>query len=214
MANCILSSPIGPCPSEIHNMMAHDHGQAAVTEMETQGEGNYASTVFSNADQETVQGLTLPPPLQSSDQWFLDDTAVAFGEQDLDAILGPLHFDPLAVEDQTSNSDIHDLINDEYYQMEPPWKKRKLSKEAPKEASLPLKPCETAREQAVVSLLPYFFLVTKASIESNTNPHLETAFAANSNGRSTLAKESNQSYCQLPFNHCCPHSKHVCAHCP
>jgi hypothetical protein len=130
MASCVFPGSPGPC--------VHDQDQADFMKTETQGEGNYASTAFSDADPETVQGLTLPPNSQSNDQWLLDDTTAAFEEQDLDAILGSLEFDPLEDGEQADNSAIQVMINDQYLQMEPPTKRRKLTSEPSSAVSRPL----------------------------------------------------------------------------
>ena len=108
--------------------MARDLNQVASVKTDSQGEGNYASSAFSNTrNQETVQGLTLSPKIQSSDPW-LFDAADAFGEQDLEVLLGPVQFDLIAEEARRSNLDIDYLLNDEYRLLESPAKKRKLTR--------------------------------------------------------------------------------------
>jgi hypothetical protein len=143
-------------------MMAHDLSQVAFVKTETQGEGNYASSVFSNTrDQETVQGLTLSPKIQSSDPW-LFGAADAFGDQDLDALLGPVQFDLIAEEARRSNLDIDTLFNDEYQLPEPPAKKRKLTMELSKEPLPASEHIEPFCEHGPVSTPPGVHNVTKA----------------------------------------------------
>ena len=154
--------------------MAHDLSQVAFVKTEAQGEGNYASSVFSNTrDQETVQGLTLSPKIQSSDPW-LFDAADAFEDQDLDVLLGPVQFDLIAEEARRSNLDIDTLFNNEYQLPEPPAKKRKLTRELSEEPLPASEPNEPVCGKGLVSTPPGVRNVTKVfqcpASPSNPNP--------------------------------------------
>ena len=146
--------------------MAHNISQVDFMKMGTQKEGNYASTVFSNnRDQETVHGLTLSPKIQSSDPW-LFDAADVFGDQDLDALLGPVQFDLIAEEARKSNLEVDALFNDEYQLPEPPAKKRKLTRELSTEPLTWSKPPEPVCEQRPVSVPSAVFTITNVLLVS------------------------------------------------
>jgi hypothetical protein len=156
MANGIQSYPPETC-----DMMAHDSIQMDFVKMETQGEGNYASTAFSDTrDQETDQGLTLSPKIQSSDAW-LFDAAGTFSDQDLNALLGPVEFDLVAEEARKNGLELDVLFNDEYRLPEPPPKKRRLTGELLKESLPPFESNGPACPQETVSALPDVDNVTK-----------------------------------------------------
>lgn len=115
-------------------MMAQSPSLCHVS-METEGEGNYASTEFSDTrDQQTDHGLTLQPKIQSSDAW-LFEAADSLSDVDLDALLGTVQFD-LDVQRHDLRQDdawLYDLFKADDQLPEPPSKKRKLSREPPQE---------------------------------------------------------------------------------
>lgn len=129
-------------------MKFHEPSQQDFMIMETQGEGNYASTVFSDTrDQETDHGLTLSPKIQSNDSWRLD-AAETFEDHDIDALLGPVQFDLIADEALKNGLELDALFNDKHHLPESPTKRRNLTGEPPPEGVGP------AGEQASVGTSP------------------------------------------------------------
>ena len=160
--SCIKPCPAAPYPLVTYDMMAHDPSQLNFMNMETQGEGNYASTVFSDTrDQETDQGLTLSPKIQSSDPW-LFDAAGAFEDQDLDALLGPVQFDLVADEARKNGLEVDALFNEQYQLPEPPAKRRKRTRELSNPLTS-LEPNEPGWEHGPVSTPPDIRNITKVS---------------------------------------------------
>jgi hypothetical protein len=146
-------------------MMANDPSQEDFMNMENQGEGNYASAVSSDTrDHKTDQGLTLSPKIQLNDPW-LYDAAGVFGDQDLDALLGPVKFDLIVEEACKNGLEVDALFNGQYQLPEPPAKRRKVTRELAEEA-LPLletngstsQPKSVSVPTISVTLLMYFQL--------------------------------------------------------
>jgi hypothetical protein len=105
-----------------------------------EGEGNYASTAFSDTrDQETNQGLTLPPKIQSNDPWLFDATGSgSLNDEELEALLGPVDWDQEqdkqrenASKEDASRGDnvVVGLSRADVDSPEPPNKRRRVSVE-------------------------------------------------------------------------------------
>jgi hypothetical protein len=162
MAICIQEYSPAPYPQKMHQTMAHNSSQESFMNRKTQGEGNYASTVFSDTrDQEINQGLTLSPKIQSNDPW-LFGAAGTFDDHDLDALLGPVEFDLIAEEARNEDSGVDVLFNDPYRLDEPPAKRRRLTRELPE-----------ATSQRTVSALPYLRNSTKV-FQNSVSPYQST----------------------------------------
>ncbi|KAF8855098.1 hypothetical protein BDZ45DRAFT_746876 [Acephala macrosclerotiorum] len=98
-----------------------------IIKMETEeGEGIYASTSRFSRREETDQGLTLPPKIQSSDAWRFDPVH-ALTDEEFEALLGPLQPEPLASnpENQRDEEWLHSLFTDDLEFEEPPRKRKK-----------------------------------------------------------------------------------------
>ena len=104
-----------------------------------EGEGNYASTAFSDTrDQETNQGLTLPPKIQSNDPWLFDATGSgSLNDEELEALLGPVDWDQeqdkqredASEEDASRGDDMVAGFRVDVDSPEPPNKRRRVSVE-------------------------------------------------------------------------------------
>jgi hypothetical protein len=127
-----------------------------------EGEGNYASTAFSNTrDQETNQGLTLPPKIQSNDPWLFDATGSgSLNDEELEALLGPVDWDQEQDKqrENTSKEDasrgdnlVAGLSRADVDSPEPPNKRRRVSVELELE---PAKDTESRRVTESVQAEP------------------------------------------------------------
>jgi hypothetical protein len=103
--------------------------------MGAEGEGNYASTEFSDTrEQKTDRGLTPQPKIQSN-HGSLFGTTDSLSDADLDALLGPVQFDLEFPGEDFRKDDawLYKLFNAHYQLPEPSSKKRKLTGETSKE---------------------------------------------------------------------------------
>ena len=108
--------------------MAYDASQESFMNMEIQGEGIYASTMFlDTSDQEADQGLTLSPKIQLNDTW-LFDAHDGFQDQDLDVLLGPVNFDVTIDEPQEHDLSVENLIDDQSQLLQRSPKRQKLTR--------------------------------------------------------------------------------------
>ncbi|KAE8452967.1 hypothetical protein EG329_012154 [Mollisiaceae sp. DMI_Dod_QoI] len=118
-----------------------DHTGMPIMKMETEeGEGIYASTARSDSRrEETNQGLTLPPEIQSSDAWRFD-ASNAITEEDFEALLGSLQAGAPQSENPRDPAWLHSLFNDDLEVPQSPQKRRK-TKSPPRRQSrvLPLR---------------------------------------------------------------------------
>ncbi|CZR59553.1 uncharacterized protein PAC_09447 [Phialocephala subalpina] len=98
-----------------------------IIKMETEeGEGIYASTSRFSRREQTDQGLTLPPKIQSSDAWRFDP-AHAITDEEFEALLGSLRPEPLISEIRDEEW-LRSLFTDDFDDIEePPRKRRKTN---------------------------------------------------------------------------------------
>jgi len=131
--------------------------------METAGEGNDASPGLSDTrDQQTDQGLTLQPKMQSSDPWVFDPSQLP-NDVDLDALLGPVQYDLDIRENESQEDDswLYDLFQVGDQLPEPQSKRRKLSKEPARESVHGAQPSTLQVPVESVSALCTFSNITK-----------------------------------------------------
>lgn len=103
-----------------------------IIKMETEeGEGIYASTSRFSRREETDQGLTLPPKIQSSNAWRFDP-AHALTDEEFEAILGSLQPEPPNLENQRDEERLRSLFADDFEFEEPPGKRRKTNSPSPR----------------------------------------------------------------------------------